>query len=178
MKKIIALILTLAFILAPVSAYAQTAFDCTSGECFCVSGNCEETKKIGDIAEYTAEPEAGWYFAGWLSNVSTCRTNPVCTFTVGREKYVIMGIFAKSPTEVLHICAFGADGGRVTSSPAGIDCAVGNVCAAEFPKGTKVILTATPANGGKFTWRISGCSGTGTCAVIMTKTKTGNVKFY
>lgn len=168
----------IAFCLLPFVSHAQTAFDCTSGVCYCTSGDCTETKQIGDTAEYTAEPEQGWYFAGWLSNISSCRTNPTCSFKVGKDKYFLMAIFAKSPTEVLHIYAFGAEGGRVTSNPAGIDCAVGNVCEAEFAKGTKVILTATPPEGKKFTWRISGCSGTGTCSVLMSKTKTGNVKFY
>lgn len=172
-------LLLLAFSLFPFSAYAQpSAFDCSSGECFCATGNCEELKKIGEIAEYVAEPEPGWYFAGWLTNISGCGTNPTCRFTVKNQRYYLYAIFAQQPQETLHVYVFGADGGRVTSNPAGIDCAAGSACDASFPKGTKVILTATPAPGGKLTWRGLGCSGTGTCNTTMTKTKTLNVRFY
>lgn len=44
--------------------------------------------------------------------------------------------------------------GTVTSSPAGIDCAAGNTCSADFTSGTQVTLTATPSAGSTFGgWR-------------------------
>ena len=57
--------------------------------------------------------------------------------------------------------------GSVTSSPAGIDCP--STCAAAFDSGTSVTLTATADPGSDFTgWSGGGCSGTGTCQVILT----------
>lgn len=55
--------------------------------------------------------------------------------------------------------------GTVTSSPAGIDC--GSTCSAQFPKGTTVTLTATPAAGYLFEGWSGACSGGGTCTVSM-----------
>lgn len=53
--------------------------------------------------------------------------------------------------------------GTVTSSPAGIHC--GDACAAVYPTGTAVTLTATSAPGSKFIGWDGGCSGTGACTI-------------
>jgi hypothetical protein len=56
--------------------------------------------------------------------------------------------------------------GKVTSSPAGINC--GSDCTERYAKGIPVTLTATPDPGSKFTgWSGGGCSGTVTCVVVM-----------
>jgi Divergent InlB B-repeat domain len=71
-----------------------------------------------------------------------------------------------SGEETLSVTTFGASG-SVTSSPAGINC-VAPTCSGSFPIGTKVRLTAIPNTGMIFTgWSGGGCSGTGTCTVIM-----------
>jgi uncharacterized repeat protein (TIGR03803 family) len=57
----------------------------------------------------------------------------------------------------LSVSVNGNPGGRVTSSPAGIEC--GATCGASFSTGTQVTLTATPATGwGLLGWG-SACSG-------------------
>jgi hypothetical protein len=64
----------------------------------------------------------------------------------------------------------GAGTGKVTSSPAGINC--GASCLAEFEEGKEVTLTASADPGFEFKgWSGSGCSGTGTCKVTMTEAK-------
>ncbi|HEY2311042.1 MAG TPA: hypothetical protein VGH46_08005 [Gaiellaceae bacterium] len=56
--------------------------------------------------------------------------------------------------------------GSVTSSPAGIDC--GSTCSASFASGTSVTLTAAADSGSTFAgWSGGGCSGTGTCQVML-----------
>jgi hypothetical protein len=56
--------------------------------------------------------------------------------------------------------------GTVTSSPSGISC--GATCSAPFVAGATVTLTATPPSGTSFTgWSGGGCSGTGTCSIVM-----------
>lgn len=55
--------------------------------------------------------------------------------------------------------------GRVTSSPAGIDC--GASCVATFDGGTRVMLTATPDPTAIFLGWSGACTGTGSCVVTL-----------
>jgi subtilisin family serine protease len=69
--------------------------------------------------------------------------------------------------ETLTVQKTGTGSGSVTSSPAGIDC--GSTCSAPFGNGTAVTLTAAAGSGSTFSgWSGGGCSGTGTCQVILT----------
>lgn len=64
-----------------------------------------------------------------------------------------------------------AGGRAVTSSPAAIDC--GAVCAASFPQGVLVTLTARPSAGSVFSgWNGGGCAGIGVCTVGTTASQT------
>ncbi len=64
----------------------------------------------------------------------------------------------------------GTGSGKVTSSPAGIDC--GGECSAEFEEETLVTLEAKADAGSEFKgWSGSGCSGTGTCKVTMSEAR-------
>lgn len=57
--------------------------------------------------------------------------------------------------------------GTVTSTPAGINCGVD--CTEDYPNGTSVILTATPAAGSRFTSWSGACLGDSpTCDLVMT----------
>jgi uncharacterized repeat protein (TIGR03803 family) len=65
----------------------------------------------------------------------------------------------------VSVSIVGNPGGRVTSSPAGIDC--GSTCSASFAVGTQVTLSATPAAAwGLASWG-GACSGIGGCSVTM-----------
>ena len=59
----------------------------------------------------------------------------------------------------------GSGKGTVTSNPSGIDC--GQVCSTNFPTGTIVTLTATPASDSAFTGWSGACSGATTCVVTL-----------
>ncbi len=69
--------------------------------------------------------------------------------------------------------------GTTTSSPEGINCDEegGNGCSFVFTENTNVTLTVSPAEDSEFTgWNdVEGCNGTGTCTVIMDKTRTINI---
>jgi len=69
-------------------------------------------------------------------------------------------------SRTLTVLRSGTGTGTVTSSPGGINC--GSDCSESYDQGTSVTLTATPASGSSFTgWSGGGCSGTGTCVVVM-----------
>jgi phospholipase C len=72
------------------------------------------------------------------------------------------GLVAAGPSSVAVTLA-GSGSGRVTSSPAGIDC--GTACSADFTSGQSVTLTATPDTGFEFAGWSGTCSGSGSCAV-------------
>ena len=64
------------------------------------------------------------------------------------------------------VSKLGAGTGTVTSNPGGINC--GNDCSESYDQGTGVILSATAASDSTFGgWSGEGCSGTGSCSVIM-----------
>jgi hypothetical protein len=68
-------------------------------------------------------------------------------------------------TYTLSVSVIGSPGGKVASSPAGIDC--GSTCTANFNNGTEVTLIATPATA----WGLAGwggaCGGIGNCSVTL-----------
>jgi endoglucanase len=69
----------------------------------------------------------------------------------------------------------GQGGGRVTSSPAGIDC--GGTCVATFANGTTVTLTAAPNRRSRFAGWSGDCSGTGPCVLAMTANHSVTARF-
>lgn len=76
-------------------------------------------------------------------------------------------IFNANSLFALNVIRAGTGQGGVTSNPVGIDCA-NFICSASFGSGTSIVLTATPNSGSTFTgWSGAGCTGTGTCTVIM-----------
>ena len=80
-------------------------------------------------------------------------------------------------TYLLTVTKTGSTGsGTVTSNPVGINC--GTDCTQSYNSGTSVTLTATPSGGSSFAgWTGSGCSGVGTCIVLMNANKNVNAQF-
>jgi len=75
------------------------------------------------------------------------------------------GVVIEQVLNTLTVTTSGTGSGVVTSTPTGIDC--GADCSEDFPAGTLVTLTATPASGSVFAgWSGEGCS-TGSCQVTM-----------
>lgn len=77
----------------------------------------------------------------------------------------------------------GTGSGVVTSSPAGINCAItagvaaATGCSAQFTQGTVVTLTPVPQNGHSFKTWSNACTGSGTCRLTMTVNRTAAARF-
>src|ERR1700687_4264142 len=78
-------------------------------------------------------------------------------------------------TYTLDVSVAGGQGGKVTSSPAGIDC--GATCSTSFDSGTPVTLNATAVSGWSFQGWGGVCSGTGTCSLTMDAAKSATATF-
>ncbi|NOT57246.1 MAG: hypothetical protein HOP18_21800 [Deltaproteobacteria bacterium] len=76
----------------------------------------------------------------------------------------------------LTVAKSGTGQGTVTSSPAGISC--GTDCSESYTSSTSVTLSATPTAGSTFGgWSGGGCSGTGTCTLLMNTATTVTATF-
>ncbi|MEM2941609.1 MAG: hypothetical protein QW304_08705, partial [Thermoproteota archaeon] len=95
-------------------------------------------------------------------------TNTICNITINRDTACtaqFSGQQAQSYTLTVSISGHGT----VTSNPSGINCSNnGGNCIAQYSSGTTVTLTATPAQGYKFSSWGGSCSGSSTtCQLVM-----------
>ncbi len=121
----------------------------------------------------TAFPDPGSLFTGWASdcsgNARSCTVEP-------QDATTVTAIFDLPGVQTSFPLAIGKSGnGTITSSPGGIDC--GPACAASFPPGTIVTLTASPAAGWTFAGWSGACSGSDACTVTLDGPKTVSARF-
>jgi hypothetical protein len=96
----------------------------------------------GTAVTLTPLPATGSVFAGWSGDADcsdgsvTMNGNRSCTASFQIRTYV------------LTIGSTGTGAGKITSTPAGIDC--GTTCSASFASGASVVLRATPDSGSSF----------------------------
>jgi hypothetical protein len=80
------------------------------------------------------------------------------------------------PTYPVSVGKSGTGSGTITSTPGGISC--GATCASNFPKGTTVTLTASPASGSAFTSWSGACAGQGaSCSLLITSSRSSTALF-
>jgi hypothetical protein len=107
----------------------------------------------GAVVQFSPVAATNSQFRGWTGDCD--RFNVPCIVTMDRAKNV-GAIFDLKP--LVSVAATG--GGRVTSSPLGIDC--GPSCSARFPFDEHITLTATPDSGSGFAGWGGDCAATGT----------------
>jgi hypothetical protein len=121
-------------------------------------GTCTASFNSGTLVTLTATPAAGSSFTGWSG---ACTGTGSCTIimNVANSVTATFGLLASS----LTVSVTGS--GRVTSSPAGINCP--GTCTASFNSGTSVTLSAAAAKSSTFVGWSGACTGTGSCTLTM-----------
>lgn len=128
------------------------------------STSCSYEKPKGSSVALTAVPAASTNFAGWSG---ACSGLGGCTVLMDQARLV--GATFVTKTFTLTTSKIGTGTGTITSAPAGISC--GATCAATYPYGTSVSLTATPGPTSTFSGWTGACSGSGSCIVSMTEAR-------
>jgi N-acetylneuraminic acid mutarotase len=132
---------------------------------------CSGKFGLDEEVRLNAVAEPGSQFTGWGGACSG--TAGQCSVRLSTDRDVT-AVFAMT-SATLTVSLTGAGDGMVSSSPAGIDC--GATCAASFPIGRVVTLTASPARGSAFAGWGGACSGTGTCIVTLDAARTVTAGF-
>lgn len=134
-----------------------------SGSVFGVNTTCDADCSIdlpNAVAQtFTATAKPGFIFVGWTGICAG--QGAVCSAAPSGDASLSASF---GPGFALNVARSGDGAGTVTSSPGGIAC--GGTCAFGFLAGTKVTLTAAPADGSAFTGWTGDCSGSSpTCTV-------------
>jgi len=134
---------------------------------------CSANFNYNTSVTLSASASAGSTFTGWSG--SGCSGTGTCTVIMDSAKSVTATFTIYTYT--LSVSKNGTGSGTVTSDPAGINC--GATCSADFTENTTVILTATPIFPSVFGgWSGGGCSGIGTCIVLIDSDEEITAYFY
>jgi hypothetical protein len=143
-------------------------------------GACSEKFGKGVLVSLEAKAAKSSTFAGWEveGEPLACPGTGTCEVTISEAK-TVKAIFDVE-TPLLKVVKEGSGAGKVTSSPAGIDC--GSTCEAEFELNEEVTLEAQAGESSIFSgWQVTGspgaCPGTDTCEVTMSEAKTVKASF-
>jgi hypothetical protein len=138
----------------------------------CTGSTCSGNFAANTLVTLTATPGANQSFTGWsgaCTGASTCDVLMTQIRLVTANFSPVVGTSFMLNTSV-------SGGGKLTSSPAGIDC--GAACSASFSSSTAVILTAAPNAGQQFSGWGGACAGTQTtCTLQMTQARTVQAAF-
>jgi hypothetical protein len=133
---------------------------------------CSAAFDSGTAVTLSAAPDSSSIFSGWSG---ACSGTGSCSVSMTQARSVTATFTAKPPGFSLFVTKAGDGGGTVTSSPAGINC--GSTCSASFGVDTTVTLSATPNSTSIFSGWSGACSGTGSCSVSMTQTRSVTATF-
>lgn len=117
---------------------------------------------------------------GYYTNDPDNNKRPVCSSALGSVTSSSSVTVVLTPRPTLTVLAsIGGGSGTVTSVPAGVNCGAGGTdCVVPFETGTTVTLSALAAADSKFDgWTGAGCSGTGSCVVTMSASKSVTPSF-
>lgn len=122
--------------------------------------DCAELYNYGALVALTANAAPGSTFAGWQGACSGAGT--VCFVSVNAATNVT-ALFALNQYQ-LNVAKAGSGAGRVTSTPAGIDC--GDHCTTTYLYGTVVTVTAVADPSSTFAGWVGACMGATTSCTV------------
>ena len=136
-------------------------------------GDCSERYLFKTPVTLLATPGAGSAFAHWAGG--SCSGTGPCERKINSDR-TVGAVFAAVGNRTLSVAKAGSGQGVITSKPQAIEC--GTSCSAELDAATKVALHALPAPGSSFAgWSGEGCSGTGSCKVLMNEARNVTATF-
>jgi Divergent InlB B-repeat domain len=118
-----------------------------------------------ETATLTAATAKGARFVGWSGDC--VGTVPTCVVATDTPR-AVQASFATGPAAAASLLVTASGGGRVVSSPAGVDC--GAICSAVWPPGTRVTLTPVAGPGTAFAGWHGACFAANACQ-LTTATK-------
>jgi len=141
------------------------------------SGVCAAEFQRDTNVTLTATPETNQTFLGWSGDCSAAGNNTTCVVYMDSAKYVYAQ-FTETPRLFVYRHWNTTGNGTVDSAPAGISCRIttpptyGAGCWAYFPRGSTVVLTATPDPGSTFLEWTGACTGSNpVCTIVMDTSK-------
>lgn len=142
--------------------------------CRLLAPGCTVYRPPLSLVTLRATPDYGYGFASWGGDCAAFGTGD-CQLTMDQPKTAIAS-YVELPRFTVTLSNPG--NGRVTSTPAGLDCTVN--CSALFPLGTQVTFHATPDFGYGFAGWGGACAafGTGDCTLTITADTAIGVSFF
>ncbi len=127
--------------------------------------DCQETLPEGTVVTLTAVSLAGSSFSHWSGACEDTATTCVVTLDRVKATTATFSVTPPPPPPLpLNLSLTGTGVGKVTSSPAGIDC--GSDCAESYTSGTHVTLTAAASAGSVFSGWSGACAGSASQCVV------------
>jgi Divergent InlB B-repeat domain/PASTA domain len=135
--------------------------------------DCSESYVFKTPVTLFATADAGSEFFRWSGG--SCSGSGPCERKINSDR-TVNAVFKAVGNRTLTVAKAGAGQGVITSKPAAIEC--GSTCSAELDASIKVALHATAAPGSTFSgWSGEGCSGTGSCKVLMNEARNVTATF-
>jgi uncharacterized repeat protein (TIGR02543 family) len=132
---------------------------------------CSASYPSSGTVTLTATAATGSTFTGWSGD---CTGTGTCTVTMDGDHSVTANFQVVRAT--LTVSKIGNGAGKVTSTPAGINC--GTTCTATFNLGASVTLKASADAGSRFTGWSGDCTGTTTnCKLKLTADRAATATF-